>query len=77
MQREDFMELNFEVLGMKKWNILTDGAERVDEKNWAICIVVMFTPKVMVIKMSNMAHILCVLLMTAKNHSQFGQILKC
>ena len=32
---------------MQKWNILTEIAQRVDEKNWVICIVIIFTPRVM------------------------------
>ena len=62
-------ELNFEVLEMQKRNILTDRAQRVYEKNEVICLVIMFTPGVMVIKMSHMAHFLYYLLMTAKNQS--------
>ena len=44
------MELNFEDLEMQKWNIPTDEAQRVDEKNSAISLVIMFTPRVMVSK---------------------------
>ena len=68
MQRGDPMELNFEGLEMQKWNIPTDRAERWDGKNGVICLV-MFTPKVMVIKMSKIAHFLYFLLMPAKNQS--------
>ena len=46
------MELNFEDLEMQKWNIPTDKAQRVDEKNSAISLVIMFTPRVMVSKIS-------------------------
>ena len=53
---------------MEKWNIQTDGAQRVDEKNKVIFLVIMFTQGVMVIKMSKVAHILYLLLMR-----QFGQ----
>ena len=49
------MELNFEGLKMQNWNIPTDRAERVDEKNVVICLVIMFTSRVMVNKMSKMA----------------------
>ena len=66
------MELNFEGLEMQKWNIPTDRAQRWDGKNGVICLV-MFTPKVMVVKMSKIAHFLYFLLMPAKNQSQFGQ----
>ena len=33
-------------------NIPTDRTQKVDEKNGVICLVIMFTPRVMVIKMS-------------------------
>ena len=38
------MELNFEGLEMQKWNISTNSAQRADEKNGIICLVIMFTP---------------------------------
>ena len=44
--------------------------QRVDEKN---CLVIMFAPGVMVIKMSKMGHFLYFILMEAKNPSQFGE----
>ena len=66
INKGDPMELNFEDLEMQKWNTLTDRAQRVDEKNGAICLVIMFTLRVTVIKMSQMAHFLHSLLMTAK-----------
>ena len=50
---------------MQKWNILTDRAQWVDEKNGVICPVIMFTPRVMIIKMSEMTHFF--LLMQKKN----------
>ena len=49
-----------------------DRAQRVDEKNWVIRLV-MFTPKVMVITVSKMAYFIYFLLDPAKNQSQFGQ----
>ena len=36
--------LNFEGLEMQKWNIPTDRAWRVDEKNGVILLVIKFTP---------------------------------
>ena len=39
---------------MKKWNIPTDRDQKVDEKNGVICLVIMFTSRVMVIKMPKM-----------------------
>ena len=50
------MEFNFEGHEMQKWNIPTDRAQKVDQKNGIICLVIMFTPGCMVIKMSQMAH---------------------
>ena len=63
MQNRDPMELNFEVLEMQKWNIPTHrvdekNAQRINEKNRIICLVVMLTPRVKVIKMSKKAHCL-------------------
>ena len=63
----DRMELNFEGLQIQKWNIPTDRAQRFDEKNGAICLVIMFTPKVMVFKMSKIVVFFNFLLITAKN----------
>ena len=77
VKREDCMELNFKGLEIQKWNIPTERAQRLDEKNVALCLVVMFTPRVMVVKMSKLAYFLFFLLMAANNYSQFGQIFKC
>ena len=44
-----------------------DRAQSVDEKIRVICLVIMFTPRVEVIKTSQAAHFLYFLLMTAKN----------
>ena len=57
---------------MQKWNISTNRAVSVDEKNGVICLV-MVTPRVMVIKMSKMAHFMYFLLNTAKTQSYFRQ----
>ena len=46
-----------------------DRAQWEDEKNVATCLFIMFTCRVMVIKMSKIAHFLYFLLMTEKNHS--------
>ena len=43
------------------------------KQNGVICLVAMFTPGVMSIKMSKMAHFLYFLLMATKNQAQFGQ----
>ena len=46
-----------------------DRAQRENEKNGATCLFIIFTCRVMVIKMSKIAHFLYFLLMTKKNHS--------
>ena len=61
------MELNFEGLEMRKLNIPTEQAQRVDSKNGVICPAVMFTPRAMVVKLSKLAYFLHFLLMAAKN----------
>ena len=61
---------------MQKWNISTYRAQRVDEKIVVICLV-MFTSKVMVIRMSKMAHLMYFLLNTEKNRPSLGKIFKC
>ena len=54
--------------------ISTDRAQRVDEKDGVIFLVIMFISRVMVIKVSKMAHFFVLsLLMPKKNQSQFGQ----
>ena len=67
------MELNLESLEIQNWNILMDRAQRADEKNEVICLVSMFTPGIVVIKMSKMTYCLYFLLMIEKNKSQFWQ----
>ena len=52
------MEPNFESFEIQKWNIPIDRTQRIYGKNRVICLVIMFTPGVMVIKMSQMAHFL-------------------
>ena len=44
------------ILKMKRWHIPTDRSQRVDEKNWVFCVVIIFTHKVMFIKMSKVAY---------------------
>ena len=51
-------ETEFESLEMRKWNMPMDRPQRVDENHCVICLVIMPTPGVMVIKMSKMAHCL-------------------
>ena len=59
---------------MQKWNISTNRAQRVDKKIGVIRLV-MFAPRVMVIKMWKMAHFTYLLLNTAK--ISLGKISKC
>ena len=60
---------------MWKKDIYIKRLERVDEKNGVICLVIMFTSGDMVIKMSKMTQLLYFLLMTARNTSQFREII--
>ena len=48
----DRMKLNFEVVKKQKRNIPTDRAQRADEKNKVICPFIVFTSRVIVIRMS-------------------------
>ena len=61
---------------MQKWNIATDRAQRVDEKNGVICLV-MFTPRLTVIKMPKrlVSCIFCWIMQ--KISSSLGKIFKC
>ena len=59
---------------MQKWNISTYRAQRVDEKNDVICLV-MFTSKVMVISMSKVAHLMHFLLNTEKTNPVWARYL--
>ena len=61
------MELTFEGLKIQKWDIPTNRARRADEKNGIIFLVIVFTPGVMVIKMSKITHFLYFVLTTAKS----------
>ena len=61
---------------MLKLNISMYWAQRVDKKNDVICLV-MYTSKVMVIRMSKMAHLMYFLLNTEKNRPSLGKIFKC
>ena len=46
------MESNFESFEMQKLNIQMNRAQRVDEKNSVIFLFIMFTPRIMGIRMS-------------------------
>ena len=61
---------------MLKLNISMYWAQRVDKKNDVICLV-MYTSKVMVIRMSKMAHLMYFLLSTEKNRPSLGKLFKC
>ena len=53
-------------LQIQKWNIPMDRDTREDEKNRVICLVIIFTPGIMIIKMSKPVHILDFPLITRK-----------
>ena len=58
---------------MWDWNISTYTPQKVDKKNWVIRLV-MFTPRVMTIKISKMARFMYFHFVDySKNQSQFGQ----
>ena len=71
MQIMEATDINFEVYEMG--NKPTNEAQRVDVKNGVICLFFMFTIRVVVIKMSKMAHFLYFPVMTTKSQSQLGQ----
>ena len=52
------MESYFEGLEIQKRNIPTEKDRKVDEKNGIICLVIMFTAIVMLIKMPKMLYFL-------------------
>ena len=59
---------------IQNWSKLKDRAQRVDQKKGVIRLV-MFTPRVMAIKMSKMAGFMYFLLDTAKNQSVWARYL--
>ena len=67
IEKMGLLKLDFEGLGMERWNKLTDRAQRTDEKNVLISLVIMFNSRVIAIKMSNHGSFLCFLLTTSKN----------
>ena len=73
MQNGDPMKLNSEGLEMQKLNISTDRAQRLDGKNRIIGLIIKFIPRVIFINISKSAYCLYILLIAAKNESQFGQ----
>ena len=52
IQIGEHTELSFEVLEIQKTNVPTDRAQRLDKINGAIYLFIMFTPRVMVVKVS-------------------------
>ena len=56
-------KLNFDNIKLQIRNITIDRAQGVNEKNGVICLI-MFNPTVMAIKLPEMAHFLCFLLIT-------------
>ena len=67
-------EIEIQIFDMQKCIISTDRAQREDEKNGVVRLVT-FTPRVMVIKMSKMAHYMYLLLNTIK--ITLGKIFNC
>ena len=50
--------MNFDYFQIKKWMLQTVRVEKVDEKNWVVCLVSMFPSWVMVCKLSRKVHFL-------------------
>ena len=76
MQKGDPMNLILKFLKYKNeyiCNIPTEIVQRIYDKNGVICQSIMFTPRVMVVKIAKMAHFLYFLLTPRKNQSQLGQ----
>ena len=59
---------------MQKWYLPTDIARKVNEKNGVICLVSVYTPRVIVIKMSKMTNFLYFVLMAGINSHSLGKI---
>ena len=57
-QRGDYMKMNFDYFQIQKWMLKTVRTEKVDSKNGAICLVLMFPSWVMVLKLSKKVHFL-------------------
>ena len=57
-------ELDYDGLKIQKLNIRMDRAQRVDMENGIIGLI-MFTVRILTIKMSKISHFLCFLLITA------------
>ena len=70
------MGLKCKVFEMQKWNISAYKAQKVNEKKNVIRLV-MSSSKVMVIRISKMAHLMYFLLNTEKNRPSLGKIFKC
>ena len=68
------MELNFEVLEMQKLNMEMDAAQ-IDGKNRVICLFILFHSRVMVIKISKIAHFMYFFLITSSKQSRLEQII--
>ena len=71
MQNGNPIKLNFEGLERQRCYIPMDTAQRVDNKNGIICLFIIFTPRVMVIKMSKM-DLFCIFCRW-HHQSQFGE----
>ena len=71
MHSGNSMELNFEGLEMQKWNEPTYGADRIHKKNQVVFLVIVFTLRAIVTEVSKIVYALYILLIAAKNQSQF------
>ena len=52
------MKINFDYFQIQKRMLQTVSAEKVDQKNWVICLVSIFPSRVMVRELSKKVHVL-------------------
>ena len=65
--KEDPMKLNFGNFQIQKWISQTIRAEKVDEKNWVICLISIFFSWVLVLKLPKIVHFCKFVLISAKS----------
>ena len=72
-QRGDDMKTNFEYFQIQKWMPQTISAEKADGKNGVICLVSIYPPKIMVLKLSKKCIFCNFVLTSARNLSILKQ----
>ena len=72
-QRGDHMKTNFDYFQIQKWMPQTIRAEKIDGKNWVICLVSIFPSRVMVLNCLKKCNIFNFVLTSARNLSILKQ----